>query len=140
MRVLDNRKLSAVILSLTPIYLILCTGYRYYTGEELSWLGRDFCAWIIFYYFGMIVKHYGREQRKYIFLWMAYIITLVFSVLEGIIADGFGMFLLSMSQVKISSMAYSLAVIALILNYWPNSKKNLYIRKHIELSKANWVV
>ena len=123
MRVLDNRKLSAVILSLTPIYLILCTGYRYYTGAELSWLGRDFCAWIIFYYLGMIVKRYGWKQRKHIFLWTAYIITLAFSVLEGIIADGLGMFSLAISQVKISSMTYSLTVIALILNYWPSSKK-----------------
>lgn len=71
----------------------------------------------------MIVKRYGWKQREHIFLWLAYIITLIFDILEGIIADGLGMFSLTISQVNISSMFYSLAVITLILNYWTGSKK-----------------
>lgn len=64
MRTLDNGKLCMAILSITPIYLVLCSGYRYATGAELAWIGRDFCAWIIFYYCGMLVKYYGWKKEK----------------------------------------------------------------------------
>ena len=117
-KVVDNKKISVLILSITPIYLLLTTGYRYITGNELSWMGRDFCAWIIFYYVGMMVKRNGWKRRNNYFLYFLCITALIFSVVEGLLANSLEMFSLAISQVKISSMLYSLAVIALIMNRW----------------------
>ena len=118
MKAVDNKKMSVLILSITPVYLLLTTGYRYITGNELSWMGRDFCAWLIFYYFGLLVKHYDWKRRNNYFLYVLYIIALIFSVVEGLLANSLEMFSLAISQVKISSMLYSLAAIALIMNRW----------------------
>ena len=118
MKALANKKVSTVILSITPVYLVMTTGFRYLTGAEISWMGRDFLAWIIFYYVGMMVKRNGWKRRNNFFLYFLCIIALILSVVEGLLANSLGMFSLAISQVKISSMLYSLAVIALIMNRW----------------------
>lgn len=133
MKAVDNKKLSILILSISPIYLLLTSGYRYCTGAELSWVGRDFCAWIIFYYFGMTVKRNGWKQRNKFSLCLSYVIALMFSALEGLFANSLNLFSLAISQVKISSMIYSLIVIAVIMNRCLDFKKrNLH---HVETNK-----
>lgn len=128
---LDNWKLSVLILSITPIYLLLCTGYRYITGAELTWMGRDFCAWIIFYYTGMLVRRHGWKQRNTGVLWSMYLITLVFSITEGVIVNyKLGMFSMAIGQINVTTMLNSLAVIALTMNYWIG-------RKNLHISNAN---
>lgn len=118
-KALDSRKWSVFIMSLTPIYLLLCSGYRYYTGAELSWMGRDFCAWIIFYYFGMLVKHYGWKRISNLHLIPMYFAALAVSITEGFIVNfKQGMFSMAISQIDLTTMLYSLTVIALIMNYW----------------------
>ena len=119
MKALDKRKWSVIILTITPIYLILSCGYRYVTGAELAWMGRDFCSWIIFYYTGMLIKHYGWSMKKQNALLTAYILTLLVSITEGMIVNfKLGMFSMAIGQINVITMLYSLTVIALIMNCW----------------------
>lgn len=66
----------------------------------------------------MMVKRNGWKRRNNFFLYFLYIVALIFSVIEGLLANSLGMFSLAISQVKISSMPYSLAIIVLIMNRW----------------------
>lgn len=117
MNALDNKKYSAMILSLTPVYLLLCSGYCYVTGAELTWMGRDFCAWLIFYYAGMLVKYYGWTHREKGLLMFVCIGALFISVGEGVIVNGgLGMFSMAIGQINVTTMIHSLTVIALIMN------------------------
>lgn len=117
MKTLDRRKLSIAILSITPCYLLLCCGYRYATGSELTWMGRDFCAWVIFYYFGMLIKRYGWKCRKSAYFLGTYLFALIISIMEGFIVNfKLGMFSMAIGQINVTTMIYSLTVIALIMN------------------------
>lgn len=79
---------------------------------------------IIFYYIGILVKHYGWKQRKIIILVVTYIFAMVFSIIEGVIVNDYlGMFSVAISQLKITTMFCSLVVIALFMNNW-NYKHN----------------
>lgn len=133
-KAVDNKKMSVLILSITPIYLLLTTGYRYITGNELSWMGRDFCAWLIFYYFGMLVKRYGWKEISEKVLIGLYFAALTISVTEGFIVNyKFGMFSMAIGQINLTTMIYSLVVISLIMNRWRKSSANLSSQN----SKAN---
>jgi hypothetical protein len=117
MNALDSKKYSAMILSLTPIYLLLCSGCCYITGAELTWMGRDFCAWLVFYYVGMLVKHFGWTHRKKDFLMFVCIGALFISIGEGVIVNGkLDMFSMATGQINVTTMIYSLTVIALLMN------------------------
>lgn len=126
MKAVDNKKLSIFILSITPIHLLATSGYRYYTGSNLTWMGRDFCAWVIFYYLGMLVKHYGWKEINDKLLIGLYFAALTISVTEGFIVNyKLGMFSMAIGQINLTTMIYSLAVISLIMNRWRKSSANL---------------
>lgn len=126
MRTVDNKKLSIVILSITPIYLLITSAYRYYTGAEFSWMGRDFCAWVIFYYFGMLIKRYGWKEINDKVLIGLYFVALTVSITEGFIVNyKLGMFSMAIGQINLTTMIYSLAVISLIMNQWRKSSAKL---------------
>lgn len=132
----DRCKLSIVILSITPCYLLLCSGYRYATGAELTWMGRDFCAWVMFYYFGMLVKRYGWICRKSAYLLVAYLFALAISITEGFIVNfKLGMFSMAIGQLNVTTMIYSLTVIALIMNN-RNDQCNEVINKIYKKNKT----
>lgn len=117
MKILDRRKLSIVILFITPCYLLLGCGYCYIKKVELAWMGRDFCAWIIFYYCGMLIKHYGWKWKEKRILLSAYLLALIVSISEGVIVNyKFGMFSMAIGQINVTTMIYSLTVIALLMN------------------------
>lgn len=138
MSALGSKKWSVFIISITPIYLLLCSGYRYYTGAELSWMGRDFCAWMIFYYSGMVVKHYGWKQRSNGPLVQMYFLALAVSIAEGFVVNfKLGMFSMAIGQINLTTMLHSLTVIALIMNYWPGSKGKVLLPEKKEIGKVN---
>lgn len=129
MKAVANKKLSIFILSLTPAYLLATSGYRYYTGADLTWMGRDFCAWVIFYYFGMLVRHYGWKEVNGKVLIGLYFATLTISVTEGFIVNfKLGMFSMAIGQINLTTMIYSLTVISLIMNRWRKSSTNLSLQ------------
>lgn len=138
MKAVGNKKLSILILSITPIYLLITSGYRYYTGVELTWMGRDFCAWIIFYYFGLLVKHYEWKKVNEKSLIGMYFITLIISVTEGFIVNfRLGMFSMAIGQINLTTMLYSLVVISLIMNCWTERRANFFSQNGKTLTKAN---
>lgn len=129
MKAVDNIKISVLILSITPVYLLITSAYRYYTRAELSWMGRDFCAWIIFYYFGMLVKRFGWKEINKKFLVRLYFVALTISITEGFIVNyKLGMFSMAIGQINLTTMIYSMAVISLIMNRCRKSRANLSLQ------------
>lgn len=129
MKAVDNIKISVLILSITPVYLLITSAYRYYTRAELSWMGRDFCAWIIFYYFGMLVKRFGWKEINKKFLVRLYFVALTISITEGFIVNyKLGMLSMAIGQINLTTMIYSMAVISLIMNRCRKSRANLSLQ------------
>lgn len=129
MKAVDNIKISVLILSITPVYLLITSAYRYYTRAELSWMGRDFCAWIIFYYFGILVKRFGWKEINKKFLVRLYFVALTISITEGFIVNyKLGMFSMAIGQINLTTMIYSMAVISLIMNRCRKSRANLSLQ------------
>lgn len=116
-RSLENRVMSVIALTITPIYLLVCSLIRYSTGTELVWIGRDFGAWIIFYYTGMLIRRYGWKYRNNLRIWIVYAAALLLSISEGFIVNsGLHMFSIAIGQINLTTMLYSLTVIFIIMN------------------------
>lgn len=131
-RATNNRVVSIALLSVTPLYLIVVTLIQYAEGIPLSWKGKDFAAWITFYYLGMLVSQSGIK------CWMSLIkavglvaISFVMSLMESVAVYGqFHNESLAISQIKLSSFIFALSVVNL---FW-------LLHDKVKVKASNWIV
>lgn len=129
---IESRVVNISILLLTPLYLLVVSFLQYSNGVSLPWKGRDFVAWIAFYYLGMLVRHYNWKVRMSISKSVVcVIVSFLLSFAEGcFVYRSFHNSGLAISQIKLSSFIFALSVI------------NLFMKLHdkVQIEDSNWLV
>lgn len=116
-KALESRKWSIFILAITPLYLTAFSVLHYHYIQRSNWIGRDFAAWIIYFYIGMLIRKYGWKRKSNVCLIAFFVSAYVLSVLEGVYAfHVMGVINIAVSQLKLSCILYNISVICLIMN------------------------
>lgn len=131
-----NNKYIKMSLLITPAYLIFLYMYQIICKEQLPFYQTVFPAWFIFYYVGLYIKINGRNilfknitiTKSVIFC----VVTLGVSIIEAYVIYKFNLSVgFAVSQIKISSFLYSLAIINLIFILKPYINMKINILKVI---------
>lgn len=106
------------IFLITPIYIICMETFYLTMQKQIPLYATFFMAWIIFYYLGIMVRERKIENIKLLSMKKSIILIIVtslFSWIEGYIYNKMGLYNIATSQIKISTMLYSLSIINLIV-------------------------
>jgi peptidoglycan/LPS O-acetylase OafA/YrhL len=126
---LNSQKWNIILLAITPIYLLLTI----YSSNFVSFYGKLFPGWFIFYFLGMYAK------KKETFLDSSSLVLLIFTLLfvlalsigeAYLLLEYMGSPPFSSSQLTFGSIAYTLILIAIILTVlrFPLSSNSILVK------------
>jgi len=135
-KTINNKVIKIFIFSITPITIICTYIYTFFTKQVFPYTFFPFTSWILFYYFGLLIRNlnisYDFFKSKLKLIIPIYVISISFSIVEGIlIYNNLKLFDLAISQLKITSIITSFALILLTLSL----KNSFTISSHNILSK-----
>ena len=117
-RGLRNHRVHTFLWMITPLYLVYVYIWYFITDVHPPLYGTLVPAYFIFYLLGLeiqenksIIRRYG--QRGEILM----IIGLFLSIVEAVMLDWLGMPMFAVSQLKLSSFIYSIALIIVLLKH-----------------------
>lgn len=124
----DNQYFRIFSWVVTPVYILFCYAYLLKTGKTLPAYQTPFPAWYIFYFFAITYKQKLDNLKSNIntlTLIFTIIVFLVFANFEGqIILKYVGDRSFAISQIKLSSIIYSLLMIVLFMYLQDQPQKN----------------
>lgn len=118
-KTLGNKKLTVLMLLITPAFLVGCYSYYYISNRYIGfpYNALPFITWLMFYYLGILCKNSPKTRdiiTKYIGLaCLGYVVGIFLSIFEGLSIYHFdsSWFGFATSQIKISSFLTSFFLI-----------------------------
>lgn len=115
---IENKKTKVILWGITPIYLLYVYIWYFSTGEHPPFYGTLFPAYLMFYLIGIEVRKEWHQLKTTKFHAEVLVLCgLILSVAESLMLSNIGFSKFAVSQIKISSFLYSVALILLFIKY-----------------------
>ena len=116
--------IDAILIMITPIYACLIYVLIFNQGDAFSYYTMTVPAWLLFYYLGIRTKAGSSRQSCNIKKCILIASGLVFSVIEVLIYwDQNYDIEFVLSQLKLSSLIYSISLICALCVFWSNHRE-----------------
>ena len=109
----QNKIATTVLWFVTPAYLVYIYAFYFKTGVHPPLYGTLFPAYIVFYLLGLEIRERHVDGKS---IWIILtLVSLLLSIVEGIILSSKQMPVFGVSQLKISSFLYSTSLIIMLV-------------------------